>query len=79
MRHFPHQTITGDIFEEIIFMFPMRTHARGKIATVNVFNASWSEPGCENMVLTHFGGIWSIHPRAVRAHSSIRAIAFLGC
>lgn len=59
-------------------MFPMRTHARGKIATTNVFNLSWSEPGCENMVLTRFGGIWLIRPRAVRAGSLIRAIAFLG-
>lgn len=59
-------------------MFPMRTHARGKIATVNVFIVSWSEPGCENMVLTRFGGIWPIRPRAVRADSLIRAIAFLG-
>ena len=59
-------------------MFPMRTHARGKIATVSVFNVSWSEPGCENMVLTRFGGIWPIRRRAVRADSLIRAIAFLG-
>ena len=34
----------------------MRTHAREKIATANVFNLSWSEPGCKNMVLTRFGG-----------------------
>lgn len=59
-------------------MFPMRTYALGKIATVNVFNLSWSEPGCENMVLTLFGGIWPVRPRAVRADSPIRAIAFLG-
>lgn len=59
-------------------MFPMSTHARGKIATANVFNLSWSEPGCENMVLTRFGGIWLIRPREVRAGSLIRAIAFLG-
>ena len=56
----------------------MRTHARGKIVIVNVFNVSWSERGCDNMVLTRFVGIWLIRPRAVLADSLIRAIAFLG-
>lgn len=41
----------------------MRTHARGKIATVSVFNVSWSEPACENMVLTTFWGYLADSPQ----------------